>query len=440
MYHVDLDLNRFNFKERLKKEVMSKFTSMNKFAKHTGMNATTLGLIFKNEQGLSPERLDLITEALGYEHGHFYEEYVDECYINGHIHYSKVIDFLYLCYMHGKIQVAEQIKKALWADTEKGKVIQTVLEVAEKLYLNGKVNDSEQYYDYIIKREEISSNRLAIAVMRKYSILRQQAHVEMTKVFLYKLIDMVNLLPLDANYMHNGKESSFNLQAEGYSLITRYFNSIEDWNSTYKFAKKLQSSSNGNEAYFAESLLYQFSSLRERGEIEEALKVNGEISLINAYYKRISKGNELLIRVEGGDQSCISSILEWIEVDDEMKLFLPIMMECFIRNNNLLEATETVEKYAHLFVEKFHPVKLLDQRRKSRLFLALADLYFELKEVPIACNYLVQAIEICLESQNFKRFQQCVLLMMKNLHNMTAIELQLVQDSMKGSDIDHVKT
>lgn len=435
MNHEVRNLKRANFKTKLRNEVISKYVSINKFAKRTGINPTTLGLIFKDEQGLSPDKLDIMTEALGYRHGHFYEDYIDECYINGHIHYSRTSEFLFLCYVHDKPSVAEKVKQALCEDTDKGKVVQTMLEVAERLYLCGKVQESEQYYDYVVKREEAFSTRLAVAVMRKYSILRQRDDNELTRQFLYKLIDLVILLPKVQTYKCvNGEEKEAYLQSEGYSLITRYFNSTEDWDQVYQFALKLQASSGDNIRYYAESLLYQFSSLRERGLIEEALSLNAEIEKIDSFYNRIAKGNRMLIDVERGDQSVIPSVIEWIQNDDEMKLFLPVMIECYLQNNNLQEALQSIEQYRHLLSEEFHSVKLLHQRRKSRLCVALAELYFKINDTEQACSYLVEAIELSIQSQNLKRYQRCMLLMMENLHNIKHHELILIQTSMKRSD------
>ncbi|WPS85677.1 hypothetical protein SMD22_01070 (plasmid) [Brevibacillus halotolerans] len=436
MEQEEIHLRRANFKTTLRNEVISKFVSIRRFAKYTGMNATSLGLIFKDEQGLSPDKLDIMTTALGYLPGYFYEEYINECYINGHIHYSRASEFLFLCYVHNKLSVAERVTQALYDDTDKAKVIQTLLEVAERLYLHDKTEESERYYDYVIKREESFSERLAIAVMRKYSILRKRDDVELTRQYLYKLIDLVALLPKVQEYNYGSEEEKRveHLQSEGYSLITRYFNSIEDWIKVEDFALKLQSSAGDNVSYYGESLLYQFSSLRERGLTESALMLNKTIERINSFYSRIAKGNRMLIDVESGDQSVIPSVIEWINNDDELKLFFPVMIECYLRNNNLEGALKSVKQYHYLLLEKFHSVELLHQRRKSRLWVALADLYFRIKDTKMACNYLSEAITLSIVSKNLIRYHRCMLLMMENLHSIKDQELQLIQTSIKRSE------
>ncbi|MFF2532484.1 hypothetical protein ACFVS2_26815 [Brevibacillus sp. NPDC058079] len=435
MEHEEIHLRRANFKTSLKNEVASKFVSTNKFAKCTGINATTLGLIFKNEQGLSPAQLEIITNALGYPPGHYYEEYVDECYINGHIHYTRASEFLYLCFLNNKLSVAEKITKALYEDTDKTKTIQTTLELAERLYLHDKQDESEIYYDYVIKREESFSSRLAIAVMRKYSIMRKRDDVELTKQFLYKLIDLVFLLPKVEKYDYGNDDKRVEyLQSEGYSLITRYFNSIEDWIKVEHYALKLQESAGDKVSYYAESLLYQFSSLRERGLKKEALKLNEAISQINEFYSRIAKGNKMLVEVEAGDQTVIPLVIEWIQNDDELKLFLPVMIECYLRNDNLEGALQSLNRYQHILSEQFHPVKLLHQRRKSRLCVALAEVLFKNNDSQRACHFLSEAIKLSIASENLLRYNRCMLLMMDNLHSIRDQELQLIKTSTKRSE------
>ncbi|ADO59919.1 hypothetical protein [Paenibacillus polymyxa] len=430
--------NRGKFKQALLNEVRLKYVSISRFSRHTGINERTLGLIFKDKQALSLDKLDIITEALSFPPCHFYKDYINECFINGHVHYGRASEFIVHCYLLNQVELAEEMKSYLIEDTSKRQVNQTIMEIAEQLFLIGKTDVTEPFYDYIIQGEETLSEKLAIAVLRKYTIVRLRKNVEQTRQYLYKLIDMVGNLPTNSELIfHDNHKVHLKYQCQAYFLIVKYFNSREDWEQVYYYASKLGAISVGDPYYHPSSIIYKISSLRERGHLNEALILNQEISNFGSTYERLSIGNQRLIEVENGNQDVIPAVLEWIENDDEMKLFLPIMLECYVKNENYIDGLHMYQSYKHLFDEPFHSVMLLHQRRKSRLFLSAAELFFKLGNQEDACIYLAEAIELSLESKNLSRFQKCMLLFSMNIHMIRQSELNLIQASIKRGEIQY---
>jgi hypothetical protein len=429
------ELSKSKFRQRLHNEARLKYVSISKFSKETGINKRTLGLIFKDQQTLSLDKLDVITEFLRYPPSYFYDDYINECFINGHVHYGRASEFIIHCYFSNRPDIAEKMKVLLIEDTSKRQVNQTFIDIAEQLFLIGMTDYSESYYDYIIQVEDSFSQKLAIAVLRKYFIVRTRNDTQQTRKYIYKLMDMVKILPEQATVeFYNDKTANIGYQFFGYFLILKYFNSREDWEQVYYYASQLKKISKGHPFYYPHSLIYLISSLREKGNIAKALIFNQEISKFGAKYERLSIGNKMLIEVERGNENVVGPVLEWIQTDDELKLFLPVMLECFIKNKNYNSAIEVSINFEYLFDENFHSVTLLHQRRKSRLLLALSELYFHFGFSSEASAYLAEAIELSLQSNNLIRFQKCMLLFTSNLHIIKDNELKLIQESIKKGE------
>jgi transcriptional regulator with XRE-family HTH domain len=202
------------------------------FAKVSGLNRGSLSAILHANppKPISLGQLDTLTKAFGYPEGWFYPLYIEECFLENKVSRRRAEPFLIRCAEMGKTQcVNEMLSRIL----EFPKPLDLIFNVAEKLFGQGKLQESVIFYTIIAENEPDSySERLAISQYRIFKSL--QAVVDMEE----KLRAVITFEPFRSRLPEN-------LALDGLLKLANVCFTLQKWKDVEKYADELRALANG---------------------------------------------------------------------------------------------------------------------------------------------------------------------------------------------------
>lgn len=152
----------------IRKSLQERKCTIRSFARLSGITASYLSQLLNIERikPISVRYMDVIAKTLDQPEGWLYELYVDECFVTGNPHRSRVKPFLLRCVELGKIDNLKSVLSRMLEDLSE---IELVFEIAEELHGNGKQKEAVPFYECVVENEKYQhSERLAISHYRLF--------------------------------------------------------------------------------------------------------------------------------------------------------------------------------------------------------------------------------------------------------------------------------
>ncbi|ATF13609.1 XRE family transcriptional regulator [Brevibacillus brevis X23] len=439
---IELDIARCNLRGKISSLMDQKGMMQKDIAEATGIHATTLNKILKNDdpRPMSLEHLNLISDTLGLKKGELYYDFVSECIdSNGKYKVAKCEEFIMCCYEADLPLLAKAITyEILNQDVKSNKDL--VLRISDKLYEMKLYDFALELYNEIIKEEQKKSEKLAICYFKKFMILRDQDLQGKGKEALHRLLDYLILLP-DEFIEKDGE--LYNVKLDAYYRTLTFFNVMEDWENLLDYAIELESISLSinkekyhapYQKYIGESLIYQAYAYRGMEKYEESLLIIERYAAINDYFKNIAIGNKSYTLIEKGDCSAINDYIDWANEQDPKNLYyvLPLAVECYLKHGMPNEASNLINKYKNIIDQFSEYDYMLIKKSTLRLRSALAKYYSELKNSHEAINQAIECLILAVEMGQMKRFREGTKIIYKNNFSLNNEQRQKFESLLEG--------
>lgn len=150
----------------IEQEMTQQNLNLPMLAQLTGINRGLLSALFTRipPKSMSIRQLDLIGRALGQSEGWLYEQFAQECFASGKIHWKQIKNFLIRCV---ELEKNDLIEFVLSRTTEEPIHIQDIFQLGESLYFSGNQKASIPFYRCVCENEiKQHSERLAISHYR----------------------------------------------------------------------------------------------------------------------------------------------------------------------------------------------------------------------------------------------------------------------------------
>nr|WP_318283346.1 transcriptional regulator [Paenibacillus xylanexedens] len=204
----------------LKREQMS----ISLFSELSGINSGTLSNILNKNRPISMQQLDRITVAMKLAAGHFYELYIDECFVHATPDWRRLGPFLHRCAELDKLDCIEEVVRLMMDNLS---YIPMLFDVAEEFYHAGKWKPATLLYETIAESEKMQhSERLALCQYRLFKLglsNDQQRNVIIAAQFEY-YVDR-----LDERY-----------QLDALNELINAFASLHRWSKVQELSEKLR--------------------------------------------------------------------------------------------------------------------------------------------------------------------------------------------------------
>ncbi|MGW8956243.1 DNA-binding protein [Paenibacillus sp. NPDC055715] len=199
--------------------------NLSNFAKASDITSSHLSSLLSESPSrpLSVQHLDRINVTLGNPGGCFYELYVDECFLSGKPHRSRVKPFLLRCAELDKKNCIEQVLSRMMEDLN---YISLVFEVAEELHTKGNIHKSLVFYECVAEHERYQhSERLAISQYRLFRAALGK-DLENNRDAVTRFAPFRNRLPV-------------NYQLDGLLQLGNVYFTFNDWEQFREYADEL---------------------------------------------------------------------------------------------------------------------------------------------------------------------------------------------------------
>ncbi|MFS0873397.1 transcriptional regulator [Paenibacillus xylanilyticus] len=145
------------------------------FADISGVNAGTLSAIIKGTRPIAMAQLDLITQGMKLEEGHFYEIYGAECFVESAPHWRRLEPFLLRC---AELDKLDCIQRVIQQVTDDRSYVSELFELAESMFERGQKKAARMLYECVAECEKYQhSERLALCQYRIFTLsLGQDQH------------------------------------------------------------------------------------------------------------------------------------------------------------------------------------------------------------------------------------------------------------------------
>ncbi|NGZ74104.1 helix-turn-helix domain-containing protein [Saccharibacillus alkalitolerans] len=155
-------------RSEIEKGIAEMGMNFSEFGEWSGINRGIFSAILNSNppKPISLNQLERIAKALGHEEGWMFERYIDECFYDGRPNRRRVEPFLIRCAELGRVGCIETVLSRLLEDLRH---LETIFEIAEALYADGKIAQSVVFYQCIVQNEKYhQSERLAISHYRLF--------------------------------------------------------------------------------------------------------------------------------------------------------------------------------------------------------------------------------------------------------------------------------
>lgn len=267
------------------------------FAKVSGLNRGSLSAILHGNppKPMSLGQLDAVTRAFGFPEGWLYPLYVDECFSEERISRRRIEPFLIRCAEIGKQHCIED---ALNRIMEYPKPLGILYSVAEKLFANGKIQESLVFYKIIVDNEMDSySERMAICQYRIFKSLES-------------LVDKEEQLRAVITFEPYRGRLPENMQLDGLLKLANVCFTLQKWKDMGKYADELRALANA---------IYRQELRRKNNRRNEELDLSRPLVLYYAqgYLLKATALTKLERYEEAKKYTAGYADLNWFEILDE---------------------------------------------------------------------------------------------------------------------------
>ncbi|MCM3173691.1 MULTISPECIES: transcriptional regulator [unclassified Paenibacillus] len=402
---------RDHLESYLKREQMS----ISFFSDTSGINSGTLSNILNKNRPIAMQQLDRITAAMRLGEGHFYELYIDECFVHATPDWRRLGPFLHRCADLGKLNCIEEVIRLMMDNLS---YIPLLFEVAEEFYRDGKFEPAILLYETIAESEKMQhSERLALCQYRLFKLglsKDQQRNLIIAAQFEY-YVDR-----LDERY-----------QLDALNELINAFGALHRWNKVQELSEKLRVKAtihyelNGRKKpeetkrpiifYILYSYLAAGSACYHLKDYDQALEYvslyavnnwvkecNDEEALVITQFQEWAEANRYIYRLMAGQFEVLPDYLNYISTrENEIFPALCDIVKAANRyNGNIDFVLEQYESYFTYQEQSNRIGKVSKQVTDDRYVRLLADLgayYLKRDEFQKGLDFVINSLKFSLE-------------------------------------------
>lgn len=403
--------------------------TLRSFADLSGVTVSYLSTLLNVDKikPISVRYIDVIASALGQPEGWLYELYVEECFVTGSPHRSRIKPFLLRCVEIGLTDCIIVVLSRMLEDLNQ---LELVFEIAEELHNADKPKEAVPFYECIVENEKYQhSERLAISHYRLFRAALGQ-NLEKNREAAIRFAPFRNRLPV-------------NYQLDGYYKLTGTSFNQHKWDEVEVYAdefqivvkaacndkiRRLESKKKAEPLvtdhpfvfYYGYSYLMKSLALQKQKKYKEAkayiYKYN-DLSWMKGMDKKNQKqveqfklwaeGNMYTLDILTNKRSVIPRYIQYLkEHPDEILAGLLTILES--ANNYDFFVDELLEEFREQ-ISKFN--KLSDKTHRTYYFSFLHELAiynFKNERMHQGLNCTLHSLRLAIIMNNDSDFKQCV--------------------------------
>ncbi|RAI94532.1 hypothetical protein DET54_10767 [Paenibacillus pabuli] len=402
------------------------------FADISGVNAGTLSAIIKGTRPIAMAQLDLITQGMKLEEGHFYEIYGAECFVESAPHWRRLEPFLQRC---AELDKLECIQRIIQQVTDDRSYISELFEMAEGMLERGQKKAARMLYECVAECEKYQhSERLALCQYRIFTLsLGQDQHENLRAAVHFE--PYINRLDeerqLDAIKDLANTYSALRYWDKLFALADELGRKAELIQS---FTKKKVDKVNRVTAYplfvyRAYSNLLKASACEWSGKYKEALNYTQEYAEIinianpseeDQIYINMFSGwtevNTYLYNLMMGNEEVLPAYVAWIEQNEEefLTALVKIMEAANIYDMNinhiLIKFDSKINSISRDIKSHKRYNKQIINDRYTKFLTELAIYYFRQERYTEGLQKLLNCLNSAININNYRDIIQCVAL------------------------------
>lgn len=402
------------------------------FADISGVNAGTLSAIIKGTRPIAMAQLDLITQGMKLEEGHFYEIYGAECFVESAPHWRRLEPFLQRC---AELDKLECIQRIIQQVTDDRSYISELFEMAEGMLERGQKKAARMLYECVAECEKYQhSERLALCQYRIFTLsLGQDQHENLRAAVHFE--PYINRLDeerqLDAIKDLANTYSALRYWDKLFALADELGRKAELIQS---FTKKKVDKVNRVTAYplfvyRAYSNLLKASACEWSGKYKEALNYTQEYAEIinianpseeDQIYINMFSGwtevNTYLYNLMMGNEEVLPAYVAWIEQNEEefLTALVKIMEAANIYDMNinhiLIKFDSKINSISRDIMSHKRYNKQIINDRYTKFLTELAIYYFRQERYTEGLQKLLNCLNSAININNYRDIIQCVAL------------------------------
>ncbi|MNW25492.1 hypothetical protein D3C74_22340 [compost metagenome] len=287
--------------------------NISQLGKISGLNPGTISSILSGNKVIAVDQLDRITSVMKLEHGHFYEQYIEECLVNAPLNWRRVRPFLYRCAELGKLNCIEKAVALLIDNLTYSPLL---FETAEDFFQDNKREAAAILYDVVASSERRQhSERLALCQYRLFSLRLGEDHSKNLQAAIQFEPFVERLDEID--------------QLDALKDLANTYRSLRHWDKVGEVAKEM-----GRKA---EILYFMSQSSKRRRSLDE--KKPSKLLFTYVAYAYLLQAN---VYDETGDYNQALQYIElyadlsWVKEDDPDTLHAIRLFESWAETNRLV--------------------------------------------------------------------------------------------------------
>lgn len=366
--------------------------------------------------------LDGITEMVGLPFAHFYDAYLEDCWLAQRNRSTRIQEFIVNTTANGRKYYADKMIGLL---LDSGKELYDLYKAGEILEGLGYAEEALSLYDMVIENERNRlSECLALSYYKRFMIVRNW-DMEYAFEAATKLGEHLRNLPEEIMF-------------EAFIKILNVFYVLDKWNHLYKYscemALLIKKSPNYSEQLYGDCLIYKGVAQRKLNRTEDALVTIGEYGELSVERCRVlAIGNRLIINLtQSGNPNDVFDLYNFAKrYPAEADQFIEYILDYFV-------ASGDGNKIEELFDQLKEPIEYLnnenDPMSKKRLirFLYHKGRYLVSKgNLDEAIDQFTSAVNIAKSYKISDEYtEKCLKEIMLNVHELSDFKREYITENL----------
>lgn len=336
---VTLEERKTRLSKIIKQELDLAGLQQNTVAAEVGCPTGTFNRYINGSRVFDLGTLEGTTRRLGYEPGHFYDEYFQDLweFVHRDLH-QKVREFLLRCVELNKFDLLNEVINTRLLEV--GEYLDDLYLIGEKLEGRGDIEGALHFYNIVIENEtDRMSETLALSLFRRFMIVRN-----------WDMDDALEAAIKLGEYIKNIEGKT---RFEAYIKILGVFYVLDRWDHLLKHSDELASLIEVSNAFdidlYVGSLVYIQRAYQYKGMHKEALEVIEKYSNTGIeVYDLWAKGNKLIIQIDSGDYEKVFDLQKFMLEHKEVSNFsvgIVHILNGFFKQNKIVEMKQVLQQF-----------------------------------------------------------------------------------------------
>lgn len=334
----------FNLGTVISEDLKAKGIKQVEAAKAVGKSSAFLTQVL-GEKSMPLTMLDQLTEVLEHPLGHYYELYLEDCFMReGKKPRKRLEEFVLHCKKQG---LNSQAKEAIDRMLEFGGYIPNIYEIGNALLAVNLTSEALECYDLVIAHErDRMAQHLAMSYYKRMMIVRT-INTDLYEEAAIRLCEYLDFLEDDSIL-------------EAYYRVVCAFRLKNKWGHVIGYGQKLVALAKrvDKENYIGDALIKMAIAARELEDFELSLKYIEEYERIETgIYKFAASVNRCITQIAAGDLSKVKVMFELMKQNkNESVEGIEILLDCLVKH----DLFDMVQDFFKEFPEQ---IKELEQMR-----------------------------------------------------------------------------